>query len=269
MSPQPVNSLKAKFVLALVLTSLLVALLVAVITPIMVEHKLLEDTKKTHYARFSAAIVDYQQRYRSWGTAEDARRFANIAEQGRQRSGAPGPRPGFGPGPGRDFGAGSGPSGFISPPPPGLIDGGELPFKFALFDHTGNVLHKGKGFQVGQQVGQAVLDDSDPLTHQGTIIGYALAEGELPLTKADESYLHTLEETLLFALLLSIALVVPLGIWEGNRLVGTLKHLTKAVDRMADGHLQQKVPTQSRDEIGALAVAFNSMNDKLVEAYRH
>ncbi len=255
------KSLKVKMVLALVLTSLLVALLVAVITPIMVEHEFLENIKKAHYVRFTEAIERYQQRHHSWGTAEDALRFAHQEEQNRQAARSPGHRP-LPPGatPGNRV------DGF-KPPPPGYVQG-EVPFEFALFDHQGNVLHKGKGFQIGQQVGQDILDESDPLYRMGEIVAYALPEGELPLTEADKSYLHTLEETLLFTIMVAIVLIIPLGIWEGNRLVSTLNHLIQAVNHMAAGDLEQKVPTKSRDEIGGLALAFNTMNDKLVEAYR-
>lgn len=54
---------------------------------------------------------------------------------------------------------------------------------------------------------------------------------------------------------LAIVLVVPLS----GRLTRNLSALTEGVDRIARGDYRARVPVRSKDEIGALAVAFNRM----------
>jgi signal transduction histidine kinase len=66
------------------------------------------------------------------------------------------------------------------------------------------------------------------------------------------------EYTLL--LLLATTLVTGLFVWRFTRPV---KHLSVAAQRVATGDFDVRVPTDRRDEMGALAVAFNDMTARL------
>ena len=53
------------------------------------------------------------------------------------------------------------------------------------------------------------------------------------------------------------------GILVSRRITRPLQELTEATEAVARGDLEYRVPVRSRDEIGALAKAFNAMNKKL------
>ncbi len=237
--------------------------IVAILTPIMIEHEFIEKAEEAHYGRFSQAIGRYIERHGSWGTEQDAMRYVQIME--RQREMMPQRFPGRQPG--------------YSPNMPGSLDGGPPPevfgvhdtqtFEFVLFDLEGNVLHGGKDYQPGQKVSPDMFDDADPIIYKSSVVAYALPSGVPPLTPTDEAHLHTLQETLFFSTLCALLLIIPFGFWEGHKLSGALDYLIKAVNKMGAGELEQQVPIKSKDEVGVLAAAFNSMNSQLVEAYKN
>ncbi len=57
-----------------------------------------------------------------------------------------------------------------------------------------------------------------------------------------------------------------LGLALARNLTRPLRRLTTAIQAMAAGHLEQRVDISSRDEIGELAGAFNSMSAQLVHS---
>ncbi len=59
--------------------------------------------------------------------------------------------------------------------------------------------------------------------------------------------------------LVSLLLVTLLGIWIGRRLARPVRELERAALAIAQGDFEQQVPVQTRDELGALAQAFNHM----------
>ena len=57
--------------------------------------------------------------------------------------------------------------------------------------------------------------------------------------------------------------VIVTGAWLSRSLLGPLRELTAGVRRFAAGDYESKVAVRTRDEIGQLCVAFNSMVDEL------
>ncbi|OZG72934.1 GGDEF domain-containing protein [Hahella sp. CCB-MM4] len=257
------NSLRTKFILVLLAACILMAVIVAILTPVMIEHEFVERAKEAHYGRFSQAIGRYIERNQSWGTEEDAMRFAEMAQRGRERMLGDPPANGR-PLPPHLLGNFEEPG---SPAPGALATAGMLSFEFVLFDTQGNVLHGGKDYQPGQKVDPSAFDSADPITYKTSVVAYAVPSGTTPLTPTDEAHLHTLQETLFFSALCALLLIIPFVIWESRKLVGSLNQLILAVNKMGKGELEQQVPIKSSDEVGVLASAFNSMNSQLVEAY--
>lgn len=66
------------------------------------------------------------------------------------------------------------------------------------------------------------------------------------------------------AIVLSLALTLPLS----RGMTSPLREMTAAVQAMAAGDYSQKVRATSRDEVGQLATAFNSMAEEIAEADR-
>jgi PAS domain S-box-containing protein len=71
-----------------------------------------------------------------------------------------------------------------------------------------------------------------------------------------------MRETVLLAVVIAGAVAVA-AIAGAQLLTGPIVRLMAAVRRVADGHFEGKVTVRSRDEIGALANAFNVMTDRL------
>lgn len=72
-------------------------------------------------------------------------------------------------------------------------------------------------------------------------------------------------------LALAVALMVAgIGVEVGlsNAIIGPVRELTDATTRMASGDLEATVPVRSADEVGALAVGFNRMAERIRELRR-
>ena len=70
----------------------------------------------------------------------------------------------------------------------------------------------------------------------------------------------------LVLVLMLVGVVVELSL--SNAIVGPVRQLTEATTRIAAGDLDAAVPVQSADEIGALAVGFNRMAERIRELRR-
>ncbi|HZS48540.1 MAG TPA: ATP-binding protein [Blastocatellia bacterium] len=79
----------------------------------------------------------------------------------------------------------------------------------------------------------------------------------------ETSFIGSVNRSLIFTVLGAgtIALVVMLVL--SRRIVRPIESLTTAVQRLEAGDLNQKVNTESKDELGVLSRAFNSMTEKL------
>ena len=81
----------------------------------------------------------------------------------------------------------------------------------------------------------------------------------------EESYAAA-EQNLFFlaaVFILSLAAALALGIYLARRIAGPVTALMEGVRQVAAGDLAAKIPADSDDEIGQLALSFNDMTDKL------
>lgn len=76
---------------------------------------------------------------------------------------------------------------------------------------------------------------------------------------AEQAYLAAINEALWVAGGLAALVAVAVGLVLARQISGPLRDLTSAARRMAGGDLEGRVPIRSRDELGELAAAFNSM----------
>ncbi|MDW6005098.1 diguanylate cyclase [Vibrio mangrovi] len=231
------NSLKVKLMVALIGSNILVMAIFAMITPWQVEKRFLDEAKSVHYQNFAQMIGHYIQQNGSWNTLEDALRFAHLDSEMRNHR-----------------------AGFY--PPRALRQ--EIPFKFVVSDIQGHVVIGGKDYQPGAKISSALLSQGEPIRLNGETVAYALPSGKVPLTASDRNYLKALKESLAYAFVISFAILIPLGLWEGHKLVNSLKRLISAVEKMEQGELAQQVTVRSNDEVGRLAAAFNTMSSQIV-----
>src|SRR5687767_852445 len=58
-------------------------------------------------------------------------------------------------------------------------------------------------------------------------------------------------------------LLIAAAVIMARRIMAPLRALSETVSRIAEGHLKASAPILSKDEVGSLAQAFNSMTEKL------
>ncbi|MBN2388051.1 MAG: HAMP domain-containing protein [Anaerolineales bacterium] len=77
-------------------------------------------------------------------------------------------------------------------------------------------------------------------------------------------------EALVYAVLISAAAAILLSLLIGSRLVAPIRAMTRASQRISDGHYAERVPVAGGDELALLARSFNRMAARLeqIEAMR-
>ena len=69
------------------------------------------------------------------------------------------------------------------------------------------------------------------------------------------------------AFLATLPLAVSIGWWMARRLTSPIAELVAGAEAIAEGQLNQTVKVRSKDEVGALATAFNHMSHQLKESF--
>ncbi len=82
---------------------------------------------------------------------------------------------------------------------------------------------------------------------------------EQMLGPAERAYLEAINGSLWLAGLVAALVAVALGLLFARQISSPIRTLTSAARRLGAGDLDQRVPVRTRDELGELAEAFNSM----------
>ncbi|WP_317932727.1 diguanylate cyclase [Halioxenophilus sp. WMMB6] len=247
------NSLKSRLILAMLASSLLALTAVALVTPKLIEQRFISAAKAQHYKIFQQSIAGFLQQNplpqdQAWGTEAQAYQFARYLREYRHSQ--PGQRSDSEPG-------------LPRPPAPR-----SAPFEFIVVDYQGHVLVPSKHFDVGERLHLADYPVKDPIKVDGKTLAYAITQDAPALTAIDKTYLDVLRTSLYTGLLFALVVILIVGYFWGNRLSWRLQQLIRAVEGMGNGQLHQRVESNSTDEVGALARAFNRMNEELVNTYQ-
>jgi diguanylate cyclase (GGDEF)-like protein len=239
-------SLRAKFMLALLLTGLAAVAMVGGLAYVGMTKKVDTIRREMAAEHFHSAVSDYLQKYGDWRAGQDAQPFDQFmdARNGRERP----PR-----------GEGH------RPPPPG--PGDEPPFRFILADQDYRVLLGAGVYRLHEVLPDAARREARPVTVNGRIAAYVSPEGVLTPSKQEQQYLDAMRDALLAGVTGAAVLALALGVLLSRGLSRTLSHLTGAVRAMQGGSLLQRVPVQGKDEVAVLAAAFNDMSEKLARTH--
>ncbi len=145
--------------------------------------------------------------------------------------------------------------------------GGPPPFRFVLADKHYTVL-----LGAGQYGPGAVLPDearakAQPIVVNGNTVAYVSMEGVATPSKQEQEFLDAMQSSLLAGAGAAAALALGLGMLLAGGLSSRLSKLTGAVRAMQGGALRQQVPVQGKDEVAALAGAFNDMSEQLAHSH--
>lgn len=151
--------------------------------------------------------------------------------------------------------------------------------QITLTDSNGNIIHTLKNpmqdmmrdGMMGMKMGmnfpvQNWTTKTEPITTPlGTI---AFAEFRYPtsariINPEDVTFMTAIFQSLLVAGAIALLIGTLLTLWTSQRLSYPLRNLTKAVNRVGQGNLDERVHIESNDEVGELASAFNSMAQSL------
>lgn len=83
------------------------------------------------------------------------------------------------------------------------------------------------------------------------------------LNPEDTSFMTSVIYSLILASGFSLMIGILLIYLTSKQLVAPLQRLTQAAFRIGQGHLEERVPSTTKDEVGLLAEAFNTMADNL------
>ncbi len=138
-------------------------------------------------------------------------------------------------------------------------------------DNAGQVVFAdGERARIGQPFDPERLpvSDSQPIVIDGETVGtiWFIGGGAPPLDARDEGYLSAARAAILIGALAAVGTSVLVGLVLSAALLRPVRALTGAVRAMSAGDLAQRVEVQQRDEIGALASAFNTLSDRLAHA---
>ena len=105
-------------------------------------------------------------------------------------------------------------------------------------------------------------------TVSGPLGTLAIAQVRYPATAQilnpqDVHFQSAVFRSLLFAGGLALLFGIILSYFTSRQLVAPLRRLTQAANRIGHGHLDERVSVRSKDEVGQLANAFNTMVDSL------
>ncbi|MFS2006147.1 GGDEF domain-containing protein [Duganella sp. CT11-25] len=244
-------SLRTKFMLALLLTGLAAVAMVGGLAYAGMTKKVDTIRREMAAEHFHSAVTDYLQKYGNWRAGQDAEPFDQFMSARRGNDRPPPPPRGEG----------------HRPPPPGPGPGGEPPFRFILADQNYRVLLGAGVYRHDEVLPEAARKEARPVTVGGRIVAYVSPEGVLTPSKQEQQYLDAMRDALLAGVTGAAVVALALGFLLSRGLSRTLSHLTSAVRAMHGGSLLQRVPVEGKDEVAALAIAFNDMSEKLARSH--
>ncbi|MBS3788585.1 HAMP domain-containing protein [Candidatus Bipolaricaulota bacterium] len=82
-------------------------------------------------------------------------------------------------------------------------------------------------------------------------------------SEIENVFLSSVNNSIIMAAVVSVLAAIALIFYYSRKTLNPIKELTAAAERIKEGHLNQEVKVKTRDEVGTLASAFNSMAQEL------
>lgn len=136
---------------------------------------------------------------------------------------------------------------------------------FTLCDESGSVIFTNESnTQVGARLTNEQLDSGTPIMNNNRVVGILVASRQpFQGNPRELEFIERTNLTLLYIGFGAALLALLLGIFLSRTLTRPLRELTAAAHAISQGDLSQQVSVRSRDELGELAQAFNTMSTEL------
>lgn len=121
---------------------------------------------------------------------------------------------------------------------------------------------KGRSIQYSKQSDQWVLQVAVPVKENEQPLGAIFLSASL---KHVYQTLTAIRRFLVLSTLVAMVFAGSLVVMFAHHMTGPIKELTNAAQQMAEGELDQRIPVNTRDEIGRLAQQFNIMASRVKE----
>jgi signal transduction histidine kinase len=126
------------------------------------------------------------------------------------------------------------------------------------------IISNNPDYPTGATIPQDLTNGGTPIRANGEQVGTIITPPMRPRFNPEENlFLHRTTEALIYASLGSILFAVVIGALLARTLIRPLHALTQASQSIAHGELEQSVEVKSKDEIGQLAQAFNTMSHEV------
>ncbi len=140
------------------------------------------------------------------------------------------------------------------------------PLFFSIADESGNILVAGENYRNQRAVSRAELKKGKPIEVEDKIVGVLLFNPSLERDPMEDEFIRRMGSSIFFSAVGTIFVAFILGAILSRTITRPIRELTNASRQIASGKFDQRVPVRSRDEIGALAEAFNKMSSELARS---
>ena len=138
--------------------------------------------------------------------------------------------------------------------------------RLLLADAQGTIVADSLAQDVGKTLSSDDLAAGEPVLvgnqHVGTLLPLYAGTN---VSNAAGDFVSSVNHSTWLAGGIAALVALLLGSLLFFQIVSPVQRLTSAAQKIAAGDLSQRIPTQSRDEIGALATSFNQMADSLAQ----
>jgi diguanylate cyclase (GGDEF)-like protein len=248
-------SLRTKFTIVLLLSSLLSLLVAGIITKTILLHEFSDIVAHQSFQRFHTEITIYLETYGSWKKAQEKESFKAFENRRRHLLGSPMPMLLT-----SQLAPNAAPEFF----PATTL---QSPFRFALADLHGKILMGNSHLKEGTVAPKKLRSLGKPVLLKGKPVALALPDSQPNLNDLDLGFIRAMQQAFITAGFIAVLLALFLGLVIGSRVNGRLRRLTLAIKSMQAGNLHQRVEERSGDEIGILANAFNQMSSELAQMH--
>ncbi|MDA0866408.1 MAG: GGDEF domain-containing protein, partial [Cyanobacteria bacterium] len=268
------RSIQTKFTVALLSVSLTSIALVGVTAQGLFLRQLNSILAKDAFDQFASDVTAYYTAYGTWEAGQNLEPFDQFVRRGcwlieatptaAHSEALPCPPLTLDEAAADESAAASG---SLDNPPPIVTSREPSPFQFVLLDLDGTVLVGAEQYAEGQAAPAEIWRQRQDITVAGQEVAFAVPVRQRKLAVVDKTYLQAVRTAIGYGLILATGLAIALGLLLGRRLSRSLQELIQAVNAMGRGHLRQTVTVNTQDEVGLLAIAFNTMSLELASAY--